>query len=107
MKILVSHYNDVYKKTGKWDKDKLGHLIKITGYDKRQLNKWMWDRLHKEKESLKAKQKAYPGIIFTIKNMKNGKDLTPDFSKVCIKPLFRVEKVDRKGCKLTSNVTLF
>jgi hypothetical protein len=81
---------------GYWEQDKFGHLTKITGFNKAQLNKWFWDRQKKENDSIKAKKISYPGLIFTIENTKNGKDLTPQFKKLFQKQIiFTLQKVKR------------
>jgi hypothetical protein len=71
-------------------------LIKRSGFTKKQLNKWFWDRKKKEKDMLAKKHLTYPGLIFQITNMDTGEDLTPTFAKmITSKPIFKVEKVDR------------
>ena len=64
---------------GKWEEEKFGHLIPLTGMSAKQLNKWFWDRKKKEDDSIKAKKMSYPGLIFHVYNIKSGKDLTPAF----------------------------
>ena len=79
---------------GFWEPKKFEKLIELTGFNKSQLNKWFWDRQKKEKDSIKAKKISYPGLIFTIKNTKNGKDLTPQFQKLFKKQIiFQIRKV--------------
>ena len=41
-----------------------------------------WDRKKKEEDSIAAKKISYPGLIFTIMDTRNGKDLTPNFKKL-------------------------
>ena len=79
MKILINNYH-LYE--GQWDEKNFRCLIKKTGFNKKQLNKWFWDRKKKEQDSIKAKKLAYPGLIFQITNMNDGKDLTPSFRSI-------------------------
>ena len=44
---------------------------------------------------MEAKKLSYPGLIFQITNTITGEDLTPDLRKICCKPIFKIEKVDR------------
>jgi len=39
--LLHSHFH-LYK--GYWEDKKFSHLVKATGFNKKQLNKWFWDR---------------------------------------------------------------
>jgi len=57
---------------GHWDKELFGDLLKETGFNKKQLNKWFWDRKKKERDTLAAKRLAYPGLIFQITQMDTG-----------------------------------
>lgn len=91
--ILMKHYQHY---NGKWEPEMFNDLIKKTGYTKKQINKWMWDRKKKERDALQAKKLSYPGLIFQIKNSRTGKDLTPSFTKLASKmPLFTITKVKR------------
>jgi hypothetical protein len=91
--LLLSYFH-MYK--GSWEQKKFEKLIELTGFNKSQLNKWFWDRQKKEKESIKAKKISYPGLIFTIENIKSGKDLTPSFKKLFQKQIiFQIQKVKR------------
>lgn len=85
MKLLISYYH-LYD--GTWDEKNFFELLSKTGFTKKQLNKWFWDRKKKENDALAAKQLSYPGLIFMITNMKTGKDLTPEFKKICSRPIF-------------------
>jgi hypothetical protein len=88
MKLLINYYH-LYE--GHWDEKNFRSLINETGFNKKQLNKWFWDRKKKEQDSLKAKKMAYPGLIFQITNINNGKDLTPSFRSItCNKPIFEI-----------------
>lgn len=89
MKLLISHY---HKYEGHWDETQFKDLIVQTGFSKKQLNKWFWDRKEKQKHEIEAKKLSYPGLVFIITNHKTGKDLTPDFKKICCKPIFKVER---------------
>lgn len=60
-KLLIQYF-ELYQ--GKWNDEVFSDLINITGFNKKQLNKWFWDRKKKVKEALKAKKLAYPGLIF-------------------------------------------
>jgi hypothetical protein len=91
LKLLISYYH-LYE--GHWDDKNFKELIFQTGFSKKQLNKWFWDRKKKETDSLDMKKLTYPGLIFQITCMKSGADLTPNFQQLAkSKPLFRVEKV--------------
>ena len=79
--LLLSYYH-LYK--GKWDEDVFGELISKTGFNKKQLNKWFWDRKKKLQDTLQAKKLSYPGLIFEVTNMETGQDLTPSFKKLCV-----------------------
>ena len=84
------------KYQGKWDEQQFRELTYITGFNKRQLNKWFWDRKKKVKDSLKAKTLSYPGLLFEVTNSKTGQDLTPSFKTIiCNKPIFLIEKACR------------
>ena len=74
---FLCQYQHLY--TGKWEFDKFGHLIALTGMSAKQLNKWFWDRKKKGDDSIKAKKMFYPGLIFKVYNTKLDKDLTPLF----------------------------
>ena len=88
---ILLHAFQKYK--GKWDESNFRYLVKATGFTKRQLNKWFWDRKKKIRDSLKIRKLSYPGLLFEITNTKTGKDLTPSFKTIiCNKPIFRVEK---------------
>lgn len=90
MKILISYYH-LYD--GTWDEKNFCELIERTGFTKKQLNKWFWDRKKKETDALDAKKLSYPGLIFAITNVRTGKDMTPSFKKVCsTQPIFLIEK---------------
>lgn len=81
------------KYQGKWDEQQFRELTYITGFNKRQLNKWFWDRKKKVKDSLKAKTLSYPGLLFEVTNSITGQDLTPSFKTIiCNKPIFLIEK---------------
>ena len=60
-----------------------GELERIIGFDKRQVNKWFWDRKKKESDSIKSKKLSYPGLLWEITNARTGKDLTPSFKRLC------------------------
>uniref|UniRef100_A0A7S3IHP1 Homeobox domain-containing protein n=1 Tax=Strombidium inclinatum TaxID=197538 RepID=A0A7S3IHP1_9SPIT len=91
MKLLLSYFH-LYK--GKWDDELFGDLVEKTGFNKKQLNKWFWDRKKKVSEAISAKKQSYPGLIFEVTNMETGMDLTPTFKRMCVnKPIFIVEKV--------------
>jgi hypothetical protein len=60
MQLLI-HWFDQYE--GKWD-NKFMPLCKISGFNKRQLNKWFWDRRKKQNDIIKHKRLSYPGLIF-------------------------------------------
>jgi len=49
MKLLLSYF-DLYN--GKWDDELFRDLITKTGFNKKQLNKWFWDRKKKVNEAL-------------------------------------------------------
>ena len=84
-------YFNLYK--GTWDDERLGELITLTGFSKKQLNKWFWDRTKRMKDCLEEKKMSYPGLIFQITNMETDQDLTPSFKKLCVnKPIFKIEK---------------
>ena len=88
---LLMRYYQHYE--GKWDPVLFNDLIKATGYSKKQLNKWFWDRKKKERDALQAKRLSYPGLIFEITNARTGKDLTPSFTTITNKlPLFCITK---------------
>ena len=71
-------------------------MVKATGFNKQQLNKWFWDRKKKESDSVAAKKISYPGLIFMIMDTRNGRDLTPHFKKLFQKQaIFTIEKVKR------------
>mmetsp|Transcript_24537 Transcript_24537/g.38056 ORF Transcript_24537/g.38056 Transcript_24537/m.38056 type:complete len:103 (-) Transcript_24537:75-383(-) len=90
MKVLLGYYH-LYQ--GKWDDQLFGNLVQRTGFNKKQLNKWFWDRRKKVSEALQAKKQCYPGLIFQVTSMETGKDLTPSFKKLCVNnPIFRIEK---------------
>lgn len=89
MKLLISYYH-LYE--GSWDEKNFFELVQKTGFSKKQLNKWFWDRKKKETDALEAKKLSYPGLIFAITNIKTGQDLTPEFKKICSKPIFLIEK---------------
>ena len=89
---LLTKYYESY--SGKWDPAIFNDLIEQSGFNKKQLNKWFWDRKKKERDSLQAKKLSYPGLIFSITNTKSGKDLTPTFSAIASRlPLFKTTKV--------------
>uniref|UniRef100_A0A7S3CKR3 Homeobox domain-containing protein n=1 Tax=Strombidium rassoulzadegani TaxID=1082188 RepID=A0A7S3CKR3_9SPIT len=95
LKILLRYFD---KYNGKWDESQFRELVEKTGYSKRQLNKWFYDRNKKVKESIKAKQISYPGLVFRIMNMKSGRDLTPSFKKLTRgRKIFHIEKVKRNS----------
>ena len=90
MRILISYYH-LYE--GHWDDENFKDLITQTGFTKKQLNKWFWDRKRKENRNMEIKKLTYPGLIFQITNMQSGEDLTPSFMQMAkLKPLFRVIK---------------
>ena len=100
----MSHFHE-YR--GVWDDSKFGHLIEKTGFTKQQLNKWFWDRKKKEEDSITAKKISYPGLIFTIMDTRNGKDLTPSFKKLFEKQIiFAVEKVKNRERMSSLNCTM-
>lgn len=70
------------KYKGKWDENNFRYLVRVTGFTKRQLNKWFWDRKKKVKDALNAKKLSYPGLLFEITNVVTGKDLTPSFKTI-------------------------
>jgi hypothetical protein len=81
---------------GRWDEVKFRELIYLTGFKKKQLNKWFWDRKYKITQAIKLKKITYPGLLFQITDEKTGKDLTPSFQKITgSQPLFFVEKCKR------------
>ena len=53
---------------GHWDETHFRDLILKTGFSKKQLNKWFWDRKEKERLDIEAKKLSYPGLIFIITN---------------------------------------
>mgnify|MGYP002633485544 CR=1 FL=1 len=61
MKQLVQYYH-LYD--GHWSDGNFRELIKKSGFTKKQLNKWFWDRKKKERDGINAKKLAYPGLIF-------------------------------------------
>ena len=85
MKTLIRYY---YLYDGHWNDKNFQELIETTGFSKKQLNKWFWDRKKKERDAVEAKKLSYPGLIFEITNVKTGQDLTPEFKKLCCKPIF-------------------
>ena len=94
MKVLISYYH-LYD--GTWDEKNFCELIERTGFTKKQLNKWFWDRKKKETDALDAKKLSYPGLIFAITNVQTGQDLTPSFKRVCsTQPIFLIEKCKRE-----------
>jgi len=92
MKMLISYYH-LYE--GSWDEKNFCELVQQTGFSKKQLNKWFWDRKKKETDALEAKKLSYPGLIFAITNVRTGQDLTPEFKKICSKPIFLIEKCNK------------
>jgi hypothetical protein len=46
VKLLISYYH-LYE--GHWDEDNFKDLLMQTGFNKKQLNKWFWDRKEKER----------------------------------------------------------
>lgn len=92
MKVLISYYH-LYD--GSWDEKNFFELVQQTGFSKKQLNKWFWDRKKKETDALEAKKLSYPGLIFAITNVQTGQDLTPEFKKICSKPIFLIEKCNK------------
>ena len=52
MKLLISYYH-LYD--GTWDEKNFFELLSKTGFTKKQLNKWFWDRKKKETDALAAK----------------------------------------------------
>lgn len=52
MKLLISYYH-LYD--GAWDEKNFFELVQKTGFTKKQLNKWFWDRKKKENDALAAK----------------------------------------------------
>lgn len=61
VKLLITLY---HKYEGHWDEDNFKDLVQKTGYSKKQLNKWFWDRKEKERLDIEAKKLTYPGLIF-------------------------------------------
>lgn len=61
LKLLISYYH-LYE--GTWDEKNFCELLSQTGFTKKQLNKWFWDRKKKETDALEAKRLSYPGLIF-------------------------------------------
>lgn len=87
MKTLIRYY---YLYDGHWNDENFQELIEATGFSKKQLNKWFWDRKKRERDAIEAKKLSYPGLIFSINNIKTGKDLTPEFRTICQKPIFKI-----------------
>ena len=92
VKLLISHY---FKYEGHWDDNHFKEVLLQTGFTKKQLNKWFWDRREKERHLIEAKKLTYPGIVFQITDCNTGKDLTPDFVKLCQKPIFSTKKISK------------
>ena len=66
---LSSHILQLFIKNfqnyeGYWDDSKFSTLAKSAGLSKKQLNKWLWDRNKRVKDTLKKKKIIYPGCIF-------------------------------------------
>lgn len=57
---------------GHWDENNFKTLIEESGFKKKQLNKWFWDRKKRETEAIKHRRLNYPGLIFTVTQMKTG-----------------------------------
>lgn len=88
-KQLSELMNHFHKYKGYWDNELFSELLKKTGYSKKQLNKWFWDRRKKVDELEQARRFSYPGVIFKISNKRTGQDLTPTFQQLFRhKPLF-------------------
>lgn len=87
----------VYEKyDGNFSEQQLRTLSYITGFKRKQLIKWFYDRKKKIQDAVKAKMLSCPNTIFLITNTKTGKNITPSFNKiVCNKPIFKIEKVLR------------
>jgi hypothetical protein len=81
---------------GDFSEQQLRSLTYITGFKRKQLIKWFYDRKKKIQDAVKAKMLSCPNTIFLITNMKTGQNITPSFhSIVCNKPIFQIEKVIR------------
>ena len=94
--ILMEYYH-LYQGTS--DSKLLNHISKKTGFSKKQLNKWFWDRKQREQQLDEARSLTYPGVIFAITDTRSGKDITPTFSEMFGEHnLFTTEKVP---CKLS------
>jgi hypothetical protein len=50
LKILL---NAFVKYNGHWEEEHFRNLVILTGYKKKQLNKWFWDRKKKISDALK------------------------------------------------------
>ena len=90
---LMNHF---HKYKGYWDNELFSELLKKTGFSKKQLNKWFWDRKKKETEQMEFKKLSYPGLIFRVECTRTGKDLTPSFRNLCCKPIFKIERVSKQ-----------
>lgn len=90
LEVLVQAFQ---KYNGKWDESNFRHLVRVTGFTKRQLNKWFWDRKKKVRDAQKTKKLSYPGLLFEITNTVTGQDLTPSFKTIiCNQPIFLVTR---------------
>ena len=90
MKELINYYH-LYE--GHWDEKNFSSLIQKTGFNKKQLNKWFWDRKKKVRDAQKTKKLSYPGLLFEITNTVTGQDLTPSFKTIiCNQPIFLVTR---------------
>ena len=96
-KMTCEFLRRVYEKyDGNFSEHQLRTLSYITGFKRKQLIKWFYDRKKKIQDAVKAKMLSCPNTIFLITNMKTGKNITPSFNKiVCNKPIFKIEKVVR------------
>jgi hypothetical protein len=82
---------------GDFTEQQLRSLTYITGFKRKQLIKWFYDRKKKIQDAVKAKMLSCPNTLFLITNMKTGKNITPSFNSiVCNKPIFQIEKVVRR-----------
>lgn len=97
LEILVKAFQ---KYNGKWDESNFRQLVRATGFTKRQLNKWFWDRKKKVRDALKTKKLSYPGLLFEITDARTGRDLTPSFKTIiCNQPIFQTTKVTRPATR--------
>lgn len=93
LQLLIQYYQHY---EGTWSDSKFASLIEKTGFSKRQLNKWFWDRKKKETEQMEFKKLSYPGLIFRVECTRTGKDLTPSFRNLCCKPIFKIDRISKQ-----------